>query len=151
MSVRGLRWPSVRANLVVAAAIATALVHPVRGDEFAAPLPANVRAVWALEKAFRDKTPTRERICLNGLWRWQPVHDVGPKLEPPKGSWGYFKVPGCWPGITDYMQKDCQTLFTTSKLEQRTPWRTSTLPGTSGAGAYQTTGPAVASRWPPIT
>jgi len=22
--------------------------------------------------------------------------------------WGYFKVPGCWPGITDYMQKDCQ-------------------------------------------
>ena len=30
--------------------------------------------------------------------------------HPPK-SWGYFKVPGCWPGITDYMQKDSQTLY----------------------------------------
>ena len=29
----------------------------------------------------------------------------------PAGSWGYFKVPGSWPGITDYMQKDSQTVF----------------------------------------
>ena len=29
----------------------------------------------------------------------------------PADQWGYFKVPGCWPGITDYMQKDCQTVF----------------------------------------
>ena len=29
----------------------------------------------------------------------------------PDDNWGYFKVPGCWPGITDYMQKDCQTLY----------------------------------------
>ncbi|MGE5609627.1 MAG: hypothetical protein ACM359_10265 [Bacillota bacterium] len=29
----------------------------------------------------------------------------------PADRWGYFKVPGCWPGITDYMQKDCQTVF----------------------------------------
>ncbi len=27
-------------------------------------------------------------------------------------DWGYFKVPGCWPGITNYMQKDCQTVYT---------------------------------------
>src|SRR6185436_9095631 len=26
-------------------------------------------------------------------------------------SWGFFKVPGSWPGITDYMQKDSQTLY----------------------------------------
>ena len=29
----------------------------------------------------------------------------------PPGNWGYFKVPGCWPGIGDYMQKDCQTVY----------------------------------------
>ena len=29
----------------------------------------------------------------------------------PTRNWGYFKVPGCWPGITDYMQKDCQTVY----------------------------------------
>ncbi len=32
-------------------------------------------------------------------------------MKVPAASWGYFKVPGCWPGITDYMQKDCQTLY----------------------------------------
>src|SRR5438128_7440205 len=37
-----------------------------------ATLPPGVKAVWDLEKAHRDKTPTRERVCLNGLWRWQP-------------------------------------------------------------------------------
>src|SRR5262249_39271730 len=30
---------------------------------------------------------------------------------PPEGNWGYFKVPGWWPGIRDSMQKDCQTLY----------------------------------------
>ena len=64
--------------------------------------------VWDLDKAFRQKTPTRERICLNGLWQWQPAKDAGEAV--PAGQWGYFKVPGCWPGITDYMQKDCQTV-----------------------------------------
>ncbi len=29
----------------------------------------------------------------------------------PTKNWGYFKVPGCWPGITDYMQKDSQTVY----------------------------------------
>ena len=29
----------------------------------------------------------------------------------PADGWGYFKVPASWPGISDYMQKDCQTLF----------------------------------------
>jgi len=29
----------------------------------------------------------------------------------PAGSWGWFKVPGCWPGTADYMQKDFQTVY----------------------------------------
>jgi len=71
-------------------------------------LPKGVKAVWDIAKAYREATPTRERICLNGLWRWQPASDVADAA--PEDKWGYFKVPGCWPGITDYMQKDCQTV-----------------------------------------
>ncbi|MGQ9592579.1 MAG: glycoside hydrolase family 2 TIM barrel-domain containing protein, partial [Planctomycetota bacterium] len=77
-------------------------------DEIAIGLPEGVRAVWDLAKAHRESTPTRERISVNGLWRFQPA---GPKAdEVPRGRWGYFKVPGAWPGITDYMQKDSQTV-----------------------------------------
>jgi beta-galactosidase len=72
-------------------------------------LPDEVKAVWDMAAAFHETTPTRERICLNGLWRWQPA---GAKADGvPDRSWGFFKVPGSWPGITDYMQKDSQTLF----------------------------------------
>jgi beta-galactosidase/beta-glucuronidase len=74
-----------------------------------APLPAGVKAVWALDKAFCEHTATQERVCLNGLWRWQPGTDA--KNGVPSGNWGYFKVPGCWPGITDYMEMDCQTVY----------------------------------------
>ncbi len=77
-------------------------------EEFAAALPQGVRAVWDIARAHHDTTPTRERICLNGLWRWQPA-DAGSQ-QVPEGNWGYFKVPGCWPGITDYLQKDSQTV-----------------------------------------
>ena len=78
-------------------------------DETAVPLPKGVKAVWDLSKAWRETTPTRERISINGLWRWQPAGSTPEK--PPAGNWGFFKVPGCWPGITDYLQKDCQTLY----------------------------------------
>lgn len=82
------------------------------GGVFAQPvagLPPGVKAVWDVGKAYRESTPTRERICINGLWLWQPAADDA--KAPPSQNWGYFKVPGCWPGITDYMQKDCQTVF----------------------------------------
>jgi hypothetical protein len=81
----------------------------IADDQFAAALPRGVKAVWDIDKAHRETTPTRERICLNGLWRWQPAETNAD--HPPSGNWGFFKVPGCWPGITDYEQKDCQTLF----------------------------------------
>ncbi len=74
-----------------------------------APLPAGVRAEWGLRGAVRQKTTTRERICVNGLWRWQPAG--ADAADVPDDRWGFFKVPGCWPGITNYMQKDCQRVF----------------------------------------
>jgi beta-galactosidase/beta-glucuronidase len=73
-----------------------------------APLPAGVRAVWDLKQAYREGNSQRERICINGLWRWQP----DTKAEGvPESGWGYFKVPGCWPGVENYLQHDCQTVF----------------------------------------
>jgi len=81
----------------------------VGADPASAPLPPGVRAVWDLDLAERQATPTRERICLNGLWQWQPAS--GQSDQPPTEQWGHFKVPGSWPGITDYMQKDSQTVY----------------------------------------
>ena len=75
-------------------------------EPVAAPLPQDVKAVWDVSKAYRETTPTRERVCLNGLWRWQPADARSEQV--PAENWGHFKVPACWPGITDYMQKDCQ-------------------------------------------
>ncbi len=90
-----------------------------------APLPQGVKAVWGLSKAYRKSTPTRERICLNGLWQWQPAEARSEQV--PTGSWGWFKVPGCWPGITDYMQKDCQTVIAHSS------WKETRLGGIAAA------------------
>ncbi|HXT41921.1 MAG TPA: glycoside hydrolase family 2 TIM barrel-domain containing protein [Candidatus Angelobacter sp.] len=85
------------------------LSFQLRADEVATELPAGVKAVWDASKAYHETTPTREWICLNGLWRWQPAEAKAEQV--PAGSWGFFKVPGCWPGITDYLQKDSQTLY----------------------------------------
>jgi beta-galactosidase len=52
-------------------------------------------AEWDLAKASRETTPTRAA--------------GSPNSQLPSG-WGFFKVPGSWPGITDYMQKDSQTV-----------------------------------------
>jgi beta-galactosidase len=72
------------------------------------PLPAGVKAVWDLAKAHREKTSTRERVCLNGLWRWQPAKGLADAV--PAERWGYYKVPAFWPGTTNYIQENCQTL-----------------------------------------
>src|SRR3990170_4848250 len=90
-------------------AVASVLWAPARarGAESDAPLPAGVRAVWDLEKAWREATPTRERVCLNGLWRWPPSSDAK-AADVPAGNWGFFKVPGAWPGQNSYGKRESQ-------------------------------------------
>ena len=97
------------AEAVVLCTLSLAAAQLAAAGAASAPLPKGVTAVWDVAKAVRESTPTRERVCINGLWRWQPAG--GPAGAVPDGRWGYFKVPGSWPGITDYMQKDCQTVF----------------------------------------
>jgi hypothetical protein len=88
-------------------------------------LPKGVKAVWDLEKAYREKTPTRERVCINGLWQWQPAD--AKSAEVPADNGGYFKVPGCWPGISSWLQKDSQTVF------EHPSWRNVNLGGIQAA------------------
>jgi beta-galactosidase/beta-glucuronidase len=59
-------------------------------------LPEGVKAVWDVDKAYREMTTTRERICINGLWRWQPADKAAEAV--PTDGWGYFRVPDSWPG-----------------------------------------------------
>lgn len=72
-------------------------------------LPDGVKPVWDISKAYRETTVSRESICINGLWQWQPGTMESETLPPE--NWGYFKVPGGWPGGTNYMQKASQTMF----------------------------------------
>ena len=107
-----------------------------------ASLPAGVRAVWDLKQAHREATPTRERVCINGLWRWQPAAKAD---GVPTGCWGYFKVPGCWPGVSDYMQHDCQTVYPHPSWKGGRTWGASPQPGTSEQSACRGNGRAVVS------
>ena len=103
-------------------------------DQLGLTLPPGVKAVWDPAKAARETTPTRERLCINGLWRWQPAADNA--LQIPIAAWGYYKVPACWPGTQDYMQSDYQTLYpdpswkNTKLNEVQSAWyeRTITIP-----------------------
>ena len=107
--MRAVSKESVIAACVLVALLCGALYGIAAEEDAATELPQGVEAVWDLEAAYREATETRERVSINGLWRWQPARNGSDAI--PGSGWGYFKVPGCWPGITDYMQKDCQTVY----------------------------------------
>lgn len=75
------------------------------------------RVVWEAAKAYHETTPTRESLSINGLWRWQPA-SAGAARVPDRG-WGFFKVPGSWPGLTDYMQKESQVVHAHASWKER--------------------------------
>ncbi|MGQ9731414.1 MAG: glycoside hydrolase family 2 TIM barrel-domain containing protein [Candidatus Zipacnadales bacterium] len=68
-------------------------LDPVPED---ATLPEGVVARWDLESAYREETPTRGRVCINGLWRFHPVKLAETTLPAAGTGWGYLKVPGTW-------------------------------------------------------
>ncbi|MBI5770766.1 MAG: hypothetical protein HZA93_23515 [Verrucomicrobia bacterium] len=108
-----MQVPSFRFVWCLAVLLATAFSQEPSG----ATLPPGVRAVWDAAAAFRETTPTREKLCVNGLWRWQPAAAGATSI--PATQWGHFKVPGAWPGITDYMQKDAQGVFAHDQWKSR--------------------------------
>ncbi len=99
----------LRINLPSACVLLVSFGLAAAQDPSGPPLPPGVKAVWDPAKAWRETTPTRERLSINGLWRWQPAADDA--LQPPAAAWGYYKVPACWPGTQDYLRSDYQTLY----------------------------------------
>ncbi len=96
-----MRRISRRSGVVacVLAALACGLLRQAAGQEGAdTVLPEGVKAVWDLGKAFRESTPTREQICINGLWRFKPAGSYSEGVPAAGTGWGYFKVPAPWPG-----------------------------------------------------
>jgi len=104
--IRGLLKCAVATCAVVA--LACGVAPPAAAQEGAdVTLPEGVKAVWDMQRAYRESTTTRERICINGLWRWQPAPDAPEAV--PAGGWGYFKVPGEWPRA--YNRGGSRTLY----------------------------------------
>jgi len=94
-------------------------------DPPAVALPEGVKAVWDLGMAYRDTTPTRERICINGLWQWQPADNKSDRV--PADGWGYFKVPGPWPRLANNAQKESQAVYAHPR------WKDASLEGVNAA------------------
>lgn len=61
-----------------------------------AQLPPGVVARWDAARAFRMETPTRGRLCLNGLWNFHPAGAAFATLPPAGSGWGWLKVPASW-------------------------------------------------------
>jgi len=83
--------------LSVTVVLAFGALQEASGQEAAGTaLPEGVKGVWDLSTAEREATPTRERVSLKGLWRWQPA--AADANSVPADGWGYVQVPGAWPG-----------------------------------------------------
>jgi len=69
-------------------------------------LPGGAEDLRDSSKAWRQTSATRQRICLNGLWRFLPAGKEPVEQPPPPGrGWGWFKVPGIWPKSADDAQQ----------------------------------------------
>ena len=102
-------------------------------------LPDGVHAVWDTAKAFRETTPTRERLSINGLWQWQPATTATPPLKP-TGATCAFPNPG--PPATSAPRR----VSSIPTRVGRTPLYAISPPrGTSARSPFHTTGPAAAS------
>ncbi len=83
--------------LCVTVVLACVAVREASGQEGAAMvLPEGVKGALDLSTADRETTPTRERVSMKGLWRWQPAPADANSV--PADGWGYVQVPGAWPG-----------------------------------------------------
>lgn len=73
-------------------------------------------ALFRLDDAARVTTPFREKVSLNGLWRFRPAFLAAERENPPNDGWGWFKVPAAWPDRTN---RACDHLFYLPAREMR--------------------------------
>ena len=64
------------------------------------PFSADNAKLWLLDDAWKRSNSFREEISLNGLWQFFPVktEQESGRIPSVGSGWGYFKVPGIWPG-----------------------------------------------------
>lgn len=98
-------------------------VTPLSSKEMPPVEPFDTKRLWNFDDAERTVTATRERICLNGIWQFQPAVKNGSSL--PAEFKYYFKVPGIWPGFDGWGQAGSfQRIYnpdgTDSKLDGKT-------------------------------
>lgn len=74
-----------------------------------------------LTRAWKERSLTRERICLNSLWQFYPAYEreETERLPAPGSGWGWFKVPGIWPRETtwDFLNPEQEILV--SRVQSR--------------------------------
>ena len=76
-------------RLLTAVGVGVALAAGIRvATAQDATLPAKVKVVWDTSKAWRETTPTRERICINGLWRFKPADSYTEGVPAAGTGWG---------------------------------------------------------------
>jgi hypothetical protein len=91
-------------------------------DKADAPLPPGAeKEPWSLSDAWRQTTPTREKLCLNGLWGFKPVMKAEKADSVPAAGdcWGWFKIPGIWPSGTWEFTSGAQQVWLAPWLEER--------------------------------
>ena len=86
-----LRWCASLLAVFVVVALGDGLCWA----QASAMLPERTKVVWDSKNAYRETTTTRERICINGLWRFQPCPPDRQAAEwnleeVPTKNWGYF-------------------------------------------------------------
>ena len=94
---------------MVIGAMSLVLVGCVCGRHAATAAVPSVRT--DLGGSYREKlSATRERICLNGFWRFQYAPDK-PESAPPAGGWGYIKVPSQYTGREFYVRDEAGKVY----------------------------------------
>lgn len=76
-----------------------------------------------ISTAFQRLTAARRRICLNGLWQFQPA--ARPADTVPRDGWGYSKVPGTWANYPWY--GSCFYVYDAT-MKQVSQWAGADLP-----------------------
>jgi len=66
------------------------------------PLPKDAKNIWEPSDSWKLKNDSREKICINGLWRFLPETTGMTKIPAEGKGWGWFKVPGIWPKAKDW-------------------------------------------------
>ncbi len=116
-------------------------VTPPAATSSAVALPEGVKAVWDLDKAYRETTPTRERISINGLWRWQPAEHGRRGAD---GELGLLQGPRLLAGNRRLHAEGLPDGLRPSELEGRGPGRALPRPGISARSACRRSGRAAA-------